>query len=641
MKQESVNSVVGRPLLALAFAFVWLLLNAIPAGAQLTVHDVKTTDVTSSGFSVVWRTSESAIPHISVFADDAGTNDISTQLETRPIPLYAGNPEAGSEYLRDVEMEDLRNSIIASGTLKISVQGCEPGTFYYFRIFSDTGIETVTWPESGTVPVKTMDENAFVQDSRQILVSLNDNDPQTDGDFRGTLLTVSSDQAVHPVSAYVGDGCAMNEAYLDLNNLFDVDEDNWTPTGLEVLTLEIRMPRQPPLYRGLTVFYSDTFHVSKVETVDINLDEAGDETPPMVWASLPGDTYFDSQTVTLEANEASYIFYTTDTTDPTTDSLLYTDPIHIGQTTTLRFMALDMAGNPSGIVTEAYTIFFNGAPHLPGQPEPVDGAVGISIETALGWQGGDPDPGDTVTYDVYLGPSDSPSLSSVCQDLTVESCVPASPLLFNTSYHWQVTAKDGQEETTGPVWQFTTFAYDGDEDGDGLNNEDEISWGTDPYAWDTDRDGYSDGEEVAMSTNAMDRTQRPPYPPKFGDIDGDWDIDGMDLSLLVSALGMQAGDEGFLIEADFNADGIIDAADLDLFARVLGYAFSAHYDPAADFDDDGDVDGTDLTHLVAGMGLQEGDGAWNDYVDADLNRDNQINHWDVSLFSIAYGTVNQ
>jgi len=640
MKKESVNRMGGNPLWVLALAFAWLLLNAVSASAQLTVHDVQTTDVTSSGFSVVWRTSESATPHISVFADEEGTNDISTQLEIRPFPLYGGDPEATSQYVREIGMEALRNLAKDSGILKIRVQHCQPGTDYYFRLSSDSGNETVTWPESGTIPVKTMEENAFVRDSKQLLVSLTDNDTETVDDFQGALLTASTDEAIYPVSGYVGDGCAIHQAYLDLSNLFDVDEDNWTPTGLQVVTLEIRLPQEPPLERGLTVVYSDTFHVSSVLTVGINLDEAGDDTAPTVWASLLGGTHVGSQTVTLNTDETAYIFYTTDATDPTTESAPYTDPIDISQTTTVKFMAVDMAGNQSNIETETYTIIFNGAPNTPAQPEPIDSATGISIETALAWQGGDPDPEDIVTYDVYLG-SDAGSLPAVCQDLTVETCIPASPLSFNTTYHWRVTANDGQEETTGPVWQFTTFAYDGDEDGDGLSNEAEVSWGTDPYSWDTDRDGYSDGEEVAMYTDATDRTDRPPYPPKFGDIDGDWDIDGMDLSLLVSVLGMQTGDEGFLIEADFNTDGVIDATDLDLFSRVLGYAFSAQYHPAADFDDDGDVDGTDLAHLVAGIGLQEGDDFWGDYADADLNMDGRINHWDVSLFSIAYGTMDQ
>jgi hypothetical protein len=42
---------------------------------------------------------------------------------------------------------------------------------------------------------------------------------------------------------------------------------------------------------------------------------------------------------------------------------------------------------------------------------------------------------------------------------------------------------------------------DGDLDGDGLSNADELLWGTDPTNPDTDGDGYTDGEEVATNHN--------------------------------------------------------------------------------------------------------------------------------------------
>jgi len=94
-------------------------------------------------------------------------------------------------------------------------------------------------------------------------------------------------------------------------------------------------------------------------------------------------------------------------------------------------------------------------PHVPAVPGPPDGATMVSSATQLVWTGGDPDFGDTVTYDVYLGTSDPPA-TVVCDDVSVEVCDPG-PLAHSTGYHWYVVATDGTGgSTAGPVWQFAT-----------------------------------------------------------------------------------------------------------------------------------------------------------------------------------------
>ncbi|MCJ7683172.1 MAG: chitobiase/beta-hexosaminidase C-terminal domain-containing protein, partial [Desulfobacteraceae bacterium] len=81
-----------------------------------------------------------------------------------------------------------------------------------------------------------------------------------------------------------------------------------------------------------------------------------DRTPPTVEAAPPGGTYTTTQTVSLSADEAAEIYYTTDGTELTSESFLYTDPIEISETTTLKFMAVDGAVNQSETITEVYTI---------------------------------------------------------------------------------------------------------------------------------------------------------------------------------------------------------------------------------------------------------------------------------------------
>jgi hypothetical protein len=62
------------------------------------------------------------------------------------------------------------------------------------------------------------------------------------------------------------------------------------------------------------------------------------------------------QTIALTANEAARIHYTLDGVEPGGDSPRYTAPIEIMDSATLRFAAVDRAGNMSQIRSESYTI---------------------------------------------------------------------------------------------------------------------------------------------------------------------------------------------------------------------------------------------------------------------------------------------
>ena len=96
----------------------------------------------------------------------------------------------------------------------------------------------------------------------------------------------------------------------------------------------------------------------------------------------------------------------------------------------------------------------NNPPNTPSNPSPVNHATGVSISADLSWTGGDPDVGDTVTYDVYFGTGASPSL--VSNDQTATSYDPGT-LSSDTKYYWKIVATDNHAaSTTGPVWDFTT-----------------------------------------------------------------------------------------------------------------------------------------------------------------------------------------
>jgi subtilisin-like proprotein convertase family protein len=98
----------------------------------------------------------------------------------------------------------------------------------------------------------------------------------------------------------------------------------------------------------------------------------------------------------------------------------------------------------------------NNPPNTPSNPSPPNGATGVSINADLSWTGGDPDPGDTVTYDVYFEANDSTPDSLLCNDASTPTCDPGM-LAYNTHYYWYVVATDNHDASTnGTIWDFTT-----------------------------------------------------------------------------------------------------------------------------------------------------------------------------------------
>ncbi len=272
----------------------------------------------------------------------------------------------------------------------------------------------------------------------------------------------------------------------------------------------------------------------------------------------------------------------------------------------------------------------NAAPDVPSYPEPGDEAENMSVDLTLLWTGGDPD-GDEVEYEVLMGMSEETLESLATLDLEIYE--PAQ-LLFGTTYFWQIIATDTHgAQAEGPVWSFTTFTASGDEDNDGLTNTLEIDSGTDPFDTDSDKDGYWDGEEYHTGFNPADSGNRPFYPPRYGDLDQDWDIDGKDLSLLMGILTGTIVDADMIDRADFNSDGLVDATDLEWFTRVYGYSPDFPCSPDADLDNDGDVDGKDVAIFSGLMGLTGlAPGA-----SGDLTLDGEVNQWDLLLFRVYFG----
>jgi hypothetical protein len=106
------------------------------------------------------------------------------------------------------------------------------------------------------------------------------------------------------------------------------------------------------------------------------------------------------------------------------------------------------------------TVGTSDPPNTPSNPSPGNHATAVSVDTDLSWNGGDPDAGDTVSYDVYFGTSATPPLrETIGLYAATQSSVSYDPgtLSDNTKYYWKIVARDNHGVTReGPVWDFIT-----------------------------------------------------------------------------------------------------------------------------------------------------------------------------------------
>ena len=242
-----------------------------------------------------------------------------------------------------------------------------------------------------------------------------------------------------------------------------------------------------------------------------------DRTPPTVAAKPQGGTYTEIQSVILSASEAANIYYTMDgSSEPTTDSLPYTLPIEVTETTTIRFMAVDVVGNRGNIVTEVYTI--GPTSNVPPEAHAGDDiTIYLGDEALLSGSANDPDGGPgplTYSWQFVNLPSES-VLSN--EDISGADTISASfmPDVCG-SYEIELTVSDSLD-----------FA--------------------------------SDTLAVTVETGASVQ----------GDLDGDTDVDYDDYLIFRTAYGSCESDVNFLSGADFDGDGCVTINDYRILRSLM------------------------------------------------------------------------
>ncbi|UTB32412.1 MAG: PQQ-binding-like beta-propeller repeat protein [Methanobacterium sp. ERen5] len=149
-----------------------------------------------------------------------------------------------------------------------------------------------------------------------------------------------------------------------------------------------------PQTNGSRTIYSNPISITKSTTLRyIALDTAGNWSPsytqsyiidtkaPIITANPLGGLYNTSKNVTLTMNEPGTIYYTLNGTIPTNTSNIYKGPITISNTSLLKYIAIDLAGNQSPLYNQTYTIDKT-TPHV-NSTTPTNNQINVSKTVSI------------------------------------------------------------------------------------------------------------------------------------------------------------------------------------------------------------------------------------------------------------------
>lgn len=227
-------------------------------------------------------------------------------------------------------------------------------------------------------------------------------------------------------------------AITDYNTVINISATGGS--GYFTLSVQFTTPANLAIYPNGTDLYVTDKGDNTVKIIDTNYDEqvalinVGNS--PSGIAFHPDGTY--AYVVNSGGGTISIIDTSTKTVVDTISDIALVNPVEIA--------VFQVLNNP---------------PHVPLNPHPMEGEMDVPISPTLSWEGGDPDPGDTVIYDVFMGTDPDLGLEQVCTGIVHPEtyCAPTTPLEYGTTYYWMVKATDSfgnVSEVPYPYWSFTT-----------------------------------------------------------------------------------------------------------------------------------------------------------------------------------------
>lgn len=220
-----------------------------------------------------------------------------------------------------------------------------------------------------------------------------------------------------------------------------------------------------------------------------------DATAPVASATPAGGSYRSPQSVELSAVDsggppsapAPAIHYTTDGSTPTAASTAYSGRVTIESNTTLKFIAIDAAGNGSAVSTETYQFETSAADTVPPVAAPPKHSLVLnsrlsstSVPVGVDWSGTD-DGSGIAGYRLQQSVDGGQTYADVALRTPRTTTVRRMLAPGSKSYRFQVQATDGAGNSSawaaGPPFQLratqdtsTSISYTGTWTKDSLNS---------------------------------------------------------------------------------------------------------------------------------------------------------------------------
>ena len=259
---------------------------------------------------------------------------------------------------------------------------------------------------------------------------------------------------------YIDRALELDDADLDVNILYAralaAQGDVESAVNMLKMFLDTQ-PDQPELYRALVSIYEneemyEEIHqlFSQCENEDI-LEEFQEYVVTDPTASVDTGVYDEEQLVELQS-DAGTIYYTLDGSDPTADSIEYTEPIEIPEgVTELKAVCINEKHIPSDIIYRKYTVVIKGpdAPEVTPEEGTYTSPVTITMEVPEGCKGYytfDSSQVSTASQE-YTGPVEMPEGTHVFYGILVAANGKESDIVSRTyTYTPQAEPADGVSE---------------------------------------------------------------------------------------------------------------------------------------------------------------------------------------------------
>lgn len=291
--------------------------------------------------------------------------------QSQSVPSWTGSNTGG----------DVTFTGSASGTIIITMTNGSGGRAMYIKSITVTygnGTVTVSPPTfsvSGGIYSTSQSVEISASSGAAIYYTTDGNEPSTSSTLYTEAITIDSNPTtlkaiaiLNGVSSTVSEATYLFKVATPFINTQNAPTVSIYCSGTSGATIYYTTDGTEPATSGTRIQYTGTFTLTKTTTIkacaeygDMERSETVENIVTLKTAnptfSPTAGTYSSEQSVTISCeNEGATIYYTTDGSDPTTSSAVYSGAITISQTTTIKAFAKYGEYDESEIVSATYTI---------------------------------------------------------------------------------------------------------------------------------------------------------------------------------------------------------------------------------------------------------------------------------------------